>query len=94
MPMPYPEKTNVGVLVNVQRRLNENLRPETVQWLAEVIQAGLLGRKQGGSTKIEVDEKTASSQSSVADRTGRIRTQSVVFRASRLGEKLERHLYS
>jgi hypothetical protein len=59
MPMPYPEKTNVGVLVNVQRRFNENLRPETVQWLAEVIQAGLLGREHGGSTKIEVDEENS-----------------------------------
>lgn len=53
----YPAKTNVGVLVNVQRRLNENLRPETVQWLAEVIQAGLLGQQHGRSTKIEVDEE-------------------------------------
>jgi hypothetical protein len=57
MPMPYPEKTNVGVLVNVQRRFNENLRPETVLWLAEVIQAGLLAREHGGSTRIELDEE-------------------------------------
>jgi len=45
------------VLVNVQRRFNENLRPETVLWLAEVIQAGLLARKHGGSTRIELDEE-------------------------------------
>ena len=57
MPMPYPEKTNVGVLVNVQRRFNENLGPETVRWLAEVIQVGLLGQEHGGSTRIEVDKE-------------------------------------
>jgi len=57
MPMPYPEKTNVGVLVNVQRRFNENLRPETVLWLAEVIRAGLSARKHGGATRIELDEE-------------------------------------
>ena len=57
MPMPYPEKTNVGVLVNVPRRFNENLRPETVLWLAEVIRAGLSARKHGGATRIELDEE-------------------------------------
>ena len=56
MPMPYPETTNVGVLVNVQRRRSDNLRPETALWLAEVIRAGLLVAEHSGRTKIEVDE--------------------------------------
>jgi len=56
MPMPsYPEKTNVEVLVIVQRRINENLHPETLQWLAQVIQAGLLRREQDIWRSIEVD---------------------------------------
>jgi len=51
----YPEKTNVEVLVIVQRRINENLHPETLQWLAQVIQAGLLRREQDIWRSIEVD---------------------------------------
>jgi hypothetical protein len=55
MPMPYPETTNVGVLVNVQCRCCDN-RPKTALWLAEVIRAGLLVAEHSGRTKIEVDE--------------------------------------
>jgi hypothetical protein len=55
MPIPYPEKTNVEVLVIVQRRFNENLHPETLEWLAQVIKAGLLRREQHISRSIEVD---------------------------------------
>jgi hypothetical protein len=55
MPIPYPAKTNVEVLVIVQRRFNENLHPETLEWLAQVIKAGLLRREQHISRSIEVD---------------------------------------
>jgi hypothetical protein len=55
MPTPYPEKTNVEVLVIVQRRFNENLHPETLQWLEQVIKAGLLRREQHITRSIEVD---------------------------------------
>ena len=57
MPMPYPETTTVGVLVNVQRRRSDNLRPETALWLAEVIRAGLLDREHDGRTQIEADKQ-------------------------------------
>jgi hypothetical protein len=55
MPTPYPEKTNVEVLVIVQRRFNENLHPETLQWLEQVIKTGLLRREQHITRSIEVD---------------------------------------
>jgi hypothetical protein len=51
IPTPYPEKTNVEVLVIVQRRFNENLHPETLQWLEQVIKAGLLRREQKSTLK-------------------------------------------
>ena len=68
MPMPYPEKTNVGVLVNVQRRFNENLRPRQCYGSRRLSgpaywPANTAARPGSSSTK-----KTASSQSSVADR--------------------------
>ena len=56
MPMPYPETTNVGVLVNVQCRCCDN-RPKTALWLAEVIRAGLLDREHDGRTQIEADKQ-------------------------------------
>jgi hypothetical protein len=57
MPMPYPEITNVAVTVIVQRRFDENLQPEAVQWLAEVIRAGLLNLEHGRSSKIDIDKE-------------------------------------
>ena len=55
MPMPYPEKINVAIPVIVPRRFNENLHPETLRLLAEVIQAGLLRREKEISRNIEID---------------------------------------
>jgi hypothetical protein len=60
MPLPYPEKTNVEVLVIVERRSNENLQPETLQWLTQVIRAGLLKTEPRISRSIEVDMKSRS----------------------------------